>query len=79
MGFNNCTNGVLGSPTGLVLGRDRVSYPSYVTPLFLFSSLSGPQAAPFNSISLHPQLLPCLLGRLHSQQRQPLQITVSVS
>ena len=30
-------------------------------------------------ISLHPQLPPCLLGRLNSQQRQPLHLTVRVS
>ena len=50
-----------------------------VTLRSLFSRLSGPQAAPFNIISLHPQLPPCLLGRLNSQQRQPLHLTVSVS
>ena len=74
-----CTNGVLGSPTGLVLGRDRGGCPPYVPPRSLFSSLSGPQAATFNIISLHLQLPPCLLGRLNNQQHQPLHLTVSVS
>ena len=80
LGFNNCTNnGVLGSPRGLVLGRDTGGCPPYVSPRSLLSGLSGLQAAPFNIISLHPQLPPCLLGRLNSQQRQPLHLTVSVS
>ena len=35
-------NGVLGSPTGLVLGRDRSGCPLNVTLLSFFSSLSGP-------------------------------------
>ena len=58
---------------------DTGGCPPYVTPRSLFSGVSGPQAAPFNIISLHPQLPPCLLGRLNSQQRQPLHLTVSVS
>ena len=62
-----------------MLGRDTGGCPPYVTPRSLFSGLSGPQAAPFNIISLHPQLPLCLLGRLNSQQRQPLHLTVSAS
>ena len=59
-----------------MLGRDKGGCPPYAFPRSLFSSLSGPQAAPFNIISLHPQLPPCLLGRLNSQQRQSLHLTV---
>ena len=49
LGFNNCVNCVLGSPTGLVLGRNRRErwLPTLCPPSFIVLRLIWPSSGTF--------------------------------
>ena len=51
------TNGVLGSPTGLVLGRDRSGYPPNVTLLFCSET--------YLALKQHLSILSAYIRRYH--------------